>query len=93
MCSFTDSHRELLQDYLLRTPLYMLYSSGIKEDDPDVGRAFIQYCDMMPTVYDTYDTCAGKIRLSVKATYPGKSDEFYNNIMERIREQAGVTWL
>ncbi|NQU95648.1 MAG: hypothetical protein HQ549_05405 [Candidatus Omnitrophica bacterium] len=86
----SDSHRDLLQNYILRTPGYMLRASGISEDDPSLSKTFVYYCGLMPTAYDTYAVCRNKILLCIKAVFPGKSDAFYRNIMREMRNNAGA---
>ena len=90
---FTDSHREMLENYVLRTPEDMLYASGISEKDPALGKVFVEYCGMMPTVYDTRKRCREKILRCVKAMFPEKNDAFYEDTMTKIQKRAGVTWL
>ena len=90
---FNDSHRELLEKYTLRTPEDMLYASRISRKDPALGKVFVEYCWMMPTVYDTYQTCGEKILRCVKAMFPEKNDEFYEDTMAKIQKETGVTWL
>lgn len=90
---FFDFQYDKLENLVLKTPEYMLSASGISEDDPALGRTFMAFCRMMPTVYDTYDTCRLKIVRAVKAVLPGKSDEYYNSIMRRIRSETGAEWI
>jgi len=90
---FSDSHRDLLQKYLMRTPEHMLYASGIREEDPALGRRFVEFARAMPTVYDTHESCREKIRRSVKMIFPGENDKFYENIMHRMRESTGADWI
>ena len=93
MTIFSDSHRDLLQNYISRTPGYMLHASGISEDDPSLSKTFVYYCKLMPTAYDTYAVCRNKILLCIKAVFPGKSDAFYQNMMREIRNNTGADWL
>jgi len=79
-----DTHRDLLEKYILRTPEYMLHASGISEDDPALGRTFVKYCRLMPTTYDTYQGCRKKILLCVKAMYPEESDKFCQDLVWQI---------
>ena len=93
MTLFSDSHRDLLQNYILRTPGYMLHASGISEDDPSLSKTFVHYCRLMPTTYDTYATCRKKILLCIKAVFPGKSDAFYRDMISEIRNNTDANWL
>ena len=90
---FSDSHRDMLQNYLLRTPVYILRASGISEQDPALGRVFVRFCRMMPNTYDTYQSCREKIQRCVRAIFPGKSDRFYEDIMDKMRKETGARWL
>ena len=93
MTIFSDSHCDLLQNYILRTPGYMLRASGISEDDPSLSKTFVYYCSLMPTTYDTYVRCREKILLCIRAVFPGKSDVFYKGMMSKIRNNANADWL
>ena len=90
---FSDSHYDMLQNYVLRTPEYMLHASGISEEDPDLGKTFVAFCRIMPTIYDSYGSCSEKIRRSVTAIFPERSEKFHENVIGRIRREAGVDWL
>ena len=90
---FSDSHRDLLQKDILRTPLYMLRVSGISDSDPNIGKIFVGYCEMMPSVFDTYESCAEKIKRSIRVVYPDEGSRFYDELILRMRKSAGVKWL
>ncbi|MBN1353547.1 MAG: hypothetical protein JW994_02615 [Candidatus Omnitrophica bacterium] len=90
---FSDAHREMLENYILRTPEYMLRASGISEDDKDLGGVFVSYCRMMPTAYDTYSTCGEKILRCIKAILPGRDAGYYQGVLDEIRHETGVKWL
>jgi len=85
---FDDSHYDLLGKYILRTPEYMLRVCGISEDDPDLGRTFVRFCALMPTIYDTREVCREKILRCVKVVYPAESDEFCQDMVKQIYDQA-----
>lgn len=90
---FDNSHRDLLEKYIRRTPEYMLYTSEIPDDDPNLFRTFAEFCKQMPTVYDTYEKCREKILQCIKMTFPVKSDKFYQNELNEIKKATNTSWL
>ena len=93
MTLFTDSHRTAIEDFISITPEHMLHQSGIPEDDPGLTGAFVNYCRMMPTTYDTYETCGEKIRSCVKITFSEKTDKSYQDELLKMRRITKVSWL
>ncbi|MFH1381059.1 MAG: hypothetical protein ABIH57_02680 [Candidatus Omnitrophota bacterium] len=89
----SDSHRDALQKYILWTPLYMLAVNKLPDDGRDLGKTFVTYCNMVPSAYDTYESCRDKVFLCVRVIYPDKDDKFYNKTVQAIRRETGAEWL
>ncbi len=89
----SDSHRDTLQKYILWVPLYMLAASELPDNGRNLGKTFVAYCNIVPSAYDTYDSCRDKIFLCVRVIYPDKNNKFYDNIVQRMRIETGAEWL
>jgi len=89
----SDRHCENLEKRVLVTSELILYASKISEDDPNLGKKFVRICELMPTAYDTYEGCAQKVKSCVKILYPNENSKFCQNIINKMREDTGATWL
>jgi len=90
---YSDEYRERFQFQVLRLPYYMLFTTGLKEDDPELSRKFISFCNMMPTTFDTYTSCSTKIKKILKAAFPEENQAFYNDTLKDIKKKSGAMWL
>jgi len=90
---FTDSHRFRLKDFILQTPEFMLHQSRISEDDPNLTKTFVKFYKLMPTTYDTRETCRRKILQCMRIIFSGRSDKFYQDKMGIMKRITKASWI